>query len=199
MASVSVYRFGLLPDPRLPQVLHNARPHCVAVLSPGTKLGGVEQDYIRKEKMGKKEQKNKKTKGNPHTRRCSNVFCWNPPVLMQCISPNMYLRRVQLVLQCLRRRSLRRITNTGGQRRKEQKTKGGRKVCCLARHSVLPLYISLMTIAHPAPKQTREDRKRTGYMLLSERKSSSLLLDMARRASFFFSIWFWINFVRKIH
>lgn len=51
--------------------------------------------------------------------------------------------------------------------------------CCLARHSVLPLYISQMTIAHPAPKQTREDRKRTGYMLLSERKSSSsLLLDI---------------------
>lgn len=130
---MSVYRFGLLPDPRLPQAPHNARPHCVAVLSPGTKLGGVEQGlhHMRKEKMGKKEQKNKKTKGTtPH--RCSNVFCWNPPVLMQCISSNMYFRQVQLVLQCLRRRSLRRITNTGGQRRKEQKTKGGRKVCCLA-------------------------------------------------------------------
>ena len=141
-----------------------------------------------------KEQKNK----SPHTRRCSNVFCWNPPVLMQCISSNMYFRQVQLVLQCLRRRSLRRITNTGGQRRKEQKTKGGRKVCCLARHSVLPLYISQMTIAHPAPKQTREDRKRTGYMLLSERKSSSsLLLDMEGQS--FPLLWFWINFIRKIH
>lgn len=71
--------------------------------------------------------------------------------------------------------------------------------CCLARHSVLPLYISQMTIAHPAPKQTREDRKRTGYMLLSERKSSSsLLLDMASRASLSPS-WFWIKFIRKIH
>lgn len=130
------------------------------------------------------EKRTKEQKNKSHTRRCSNVFCWNPPVLMQCISSNMYFRQVQLVLQCLRRRSLRRITNTGGQRRKEQKTKGGRKVCCLARHSVLPLYISQMTIAHPAPKQTREDRKRTGYMLLSERKSSSSSLFMVFSSPF---------------
>lgn len=67
MASVSVYRFGLLPDPRLPQAPHNARPHCVAVLSPGTKLGGVEQGlhHMRKEKMGKKEQRTKKQKEPP--------------------------------------------------------------------------------------------------------------------------------------